>query len=222
MDYTPFTKWVLDNGIAERTLELLIGIAIIATIVSLARYLVGSKSFGIYVPIILAVAYTYTGLRYGLIITTVVIASSLLSSLILNKIRMHYISRMAINYCLIIMTMIVFFIAVKKYSLGLPNMSLIQPLAIISIIGLSDFFVKQQIKKGFKTSILVLVSTIIIASLGWFIITREIISAFMINNLWIIPALIVANILIGQFSGLRFKDLLRFRTIIQDKENVKK
>jgi len=222
MDYTPFTKWVLDNGITERTLELLVGIAIVATIVSLARYLVGSKSFGIYVPIILAVAYTYTGLRYGLIITTVVIASSLLSSLILNKIRMHYISRMAINYCLIIMTMIVFFIAVKKYSLGLPNMSLIQPLAIISIIGLSDFFVKQQIKKGFKTSILVLASTIIIASLGWFIITREIISAFMINNLWIIPALIVANILIGQFSGLRFKDLLRFRTIIQDKENVKK
>lgn len=222
MDYTPFTKWVLDNGITERTLELLVGIAIVATIVSLARYLVGSKSFGIYVPIILAVAYTYTGLRYGLIITTVVIASSLLSSLILNKIRMHYISRMAINYCLIIMTMIVFFIAVKKYNLGLPNMSLIQPLAIISIIGLSDFFVKQQIKKGFKTSILVLASTIIIASLGWFIITREIISAFMINNLWIIPALIVANILIGQFSGLRFKDLLRFRTIIQDKENVKK
>jgi len=222
MDYTPFTKWVLDNGIAERTLELLVGIAIIATIVSLARYLVGSKSFGIYVPIILAVAYTYTGLRYGLIITAVVIASSLLSFLILSRIRMHYISRMAINYCLTIMSLIVFFVVVKKYNLGLPNMSLIQPLAIISIIALSDFFAKQQIKKGFKTTMLVLGSTIIIASLGWFLITREAVSAFMVNNLWLIPALIVVNILIGQFSGLRFKDLLRFRTIIQEKENVKK
>jgi len=222
MDYTPFTKWVLDNGIAEQTLGLLVGIAIIATIVSLARYLVGSKSFGIYVPIILAVAYTYTGLRYGLIITAVVIASSLLSFLILSRIRMHYISRMAINYCLIIMSLIVFFVVVKKYNLGLPNMSLIQPLAIISIIALSDFFAKQQIKKGFKTTMLVLGSTIIIASLGWFLITREAVSAFMVNNLWLIPALIVVNILIGQFSGLRFKDLLRFRTIIQEKENVKK
>jgi len=222
MDYTPFTKWVLDNGISERTLELLVGITIGATIVSLARYLVGSKSFGIYAPIILAVAYTYTGLRYGLIITAVVVASSLLSSMVLNKIRMHYISRMAINYCLIIMTLIVFFIIVKKYNLGLPNMALIQPLALISIIGLSDFFVKQQIKKGPKTSMLVLGSTLIIASLGWFIITRETVSAFMVNNIWIIPALIIVNILIGQFSGLRFKDLLRFRTIIQDKENVKK
>ena len=222
MDYTPFTKWVLDNGIAERTLELLVGMAIVATIVSLARYLVGSKSFGIYAPTILAVAYTYTGLRYGLIITAVVIASSLLSLLILNRIRMHYISRMAINYCLIIMSLIVFFVIVKKYNLGLPNMPLIQPLAIISIIALSDFFAKQQIKKGLKITILVLGSTIIIASLGWFLITRETISEFMINNLWLIPALIIVNILIGQFSGLRAKDLLRFRTIIQDKENVKK
>lgn len=222
MDYTPFTKWVLDNGIAERTLELLVGVAIIATIVSLARYLLGSKSFGIYVPIILAVAYTYTGLRYGLIITAVVIASSLLSFLILSRIRMHYISRMAINYCLTIMSLIIFFVVVKKYNLGLPNMPFIQPLAIISIIALSDFFAKQQIKKGFKTTMLVLGSTIIIASFGWFIITRESVSAFMINNLWLIPALIVINILIGQFSGLRLKDLLRFRTIIQDKENVKK
>ena len=203
MDYTPFTKWVLDNGLSERTLELLVGIAIVATIVSLARYLFGSKSFGIYAPVILAVAFTYTGLRYGLVITAVVITSSLLSYLILSKIRMHYISRMAINYCLIIM-------------------SLIQPLAIISIIGLSDFFAKQQIKKGFKTSILVLGSTLVIASIGWFIITREAISTFMINNLWLIPALIVINILIGQFSGLRFKDIVRFRTIIQDEENVKK
>ncbi|HNR53121.1 MAG TPA: 7TM domain-containing protein [Candidatus Dojkabacteria bacterium] len=222
MDYTPFTKWVLDNGLSERTLELLVGIAIVATIVSLARYLFGSKSFGIYAPVILAVAFTYTGLRYGLVITAVVITSSLLSYLILSKIRMHYISRMAINYCLIIMSLIIFFIIVHKYNLGLPNMSLIQPLAIISIIGLSDFFAKQQIKKGFKTSILVLGSTLVIASIGWFIITREAISTFMINNLWLIPALIVINILIGQFSGLRFKDIVRFRTIIQDEENVKK
>ncbi|HOF78933.1 MAG TPA: 7TM domain-containing protein [Candidatus Dojkabacteria bacterium] len=222
MDYTPFTKWVLDNGLSERTLELLVGIAIVATIVSLARYLFGSKSFGIYAPVILAVAFTYTGLRYGLVITAIVIVSSLLSYLILSKIRMHYISRMAINYCLIIMSLIIFFIIVHKYNLGLPNMSLIQPLAIISIIGLSDFFAKQQIKKGFKTSILVLGSTLVIASIGWFIITREAISTFMINNLWLIPALIVINILIGQFSGLRFKDIVRFRTIIQDEENVKK
>lgn len=222
MDYTPFTKWVLDNGLSEKTLELLVGIAIVATIVSLARYLFGSKSFGIYAPVILAVAFTYTGLRYGLVITAVVIVSSLLSFLILSRIRMHYISRMAINYCLIIMSLIIFFIIVHKYNLGLPNISLIQPLAIISIIGLSDFFAKQQIKKGFKTSILVLGSTLVIASIGWFIITREAISTFMINNLWLIPALIVVNILIGQFSGLRFKDLLRFRTIIQEKENVKK
>lgn len=222
MDYTPFTKWVLDHGIKQHTLELIIGITIVATIVSIARYVVGSRSFGIYAPIILAIAYTYTGLKYGLIITAIVIGISLLSYTILSKIRMHYIARIAINYCLLAIVFILSLILINYLGLGLQNMSIIQPLAIISIFALSDFFTKQYVKKGLKTTSLTLFGTVVIATLGWFVITRQVISSFAVNNLWILPALIILNVLIGQFTGLRIKDIFRFKSIIQDKENAKK
>jgi hypothetical protein len=222
MDYTPFTKWVIDNGINEGVLELILGVTIIATIVSIARYIVGSKTFGIYAPIILCIAFLFTGLKYGLIITAIVIGISLLSYTLLSKIRMHYIARIAINYCLMSIVFLLFLILIKHFGLGLQNMSLIQPLAIISIFALSDFFIKQYVKKGFKNTFMTLSSTVIISALGWFIITREIIYTFLINNLWVLPTLIILNIIIGQFTGLRLKDIFRFRSIIQDKENAKK
>ena len=220
MQYSPFTTWILSNGMPSKTLELLIAITILATIVSIARYIFGSKSYGIYAPIILAIAYSYTGLKYGLAITTVVIITSLFSYSILKKIRMHYITRIAINYCVLALVLVFFFISINYLGLGLENMENIPALATISIAALGEFFTKQYVKKSFKTSLLTLLSTIMISTIGWFVITRDVISTYFFNNLWIIPILILTNILIGQFKGLRFKDLFRFRSIVRSKDNV--
>lgn len=220
MQYSPFTTWLLNHGISNQTLELLAAIAILATIVSIARYVFGSKSYGIYAPIILAIAYSYTGLRYGLVITAVVIATSLLSYSILKKIRMHYITRIAINYCILTISLMTFFILIDTFGLTLENMEYIPSLALISIAALGDFFTKQYVKKSLKTSFVLLFSTIAVSAIGWFTITRESISSYLINNLWIIPVLILVNILIGQFKGLRIKDFFRFRSIVRSKENA--
>ena len=222
MTYTPFTQWILNTGVNQQVLELLLAVMVLATIVSFARYILGTKSYGIYAPIILAIAYSYTGLRYGLAITLVVILTTLFSYTILKKIRMHYIARIAVNYCLLAIFLVIFFIIVKNFGLGLENMPYISGLAVISIAAISDFFIKQYVKKSFKTSVLILFSTVAIAALGWFVITRDVVSNYMLNNLWIVPILIALNILIGQFTGLRIKDLFRFKSVISNKDNVGK
>lgn len=222
MTYTPFTQWILNTGVNQQVLELLLAVMVLATIVSFARYILGTKSYGIYAPIILAIAYSYTGLRYGLAITLVVILTTLFSYTILKKIRMHYIARIAVNYCLLAIFLVIFFIVVKKFGLGLENMPYISGLAVISIAAISDFFIKQYVKKSFKTSVLILFSTVAIAALGWFVITRDVVSNYMLNNLWIVPILIALNILIGQFTGLRIKDLFRFKSVASNKDNVGK
>jgi hypothetical protein len=222
MEYSFFTQLLLDNGISRQILELLVAITLLATLVSIARYIFGSKTYGIYAPIILAISYSYSGLRYGLVVTATVIITTLISYSIIKKIRMHYITRIAINYCLLSITLVLLFLVVDRYGLGLENMANIAPLAVISIAALSDFFIKQYVRKSLQTTALILGSTILIAAIGWYLITRQNVSDFMINNLWIIPSLIFVNLLIGQFKGLRIKDFLRFNSIISEKENVSK
>ena len=143
MYYSTFTQWILEHGVPEKTLELFLAITIVATIVSIFRYLFGTKSYGIYAPILLAIASSYTGLKYGLTITFMVIKVSLLSHLVLKKIRMHYITRIAINYCLLSIALVSCIILIDELGLGLENMSTVPPLALISIAALSDFFTKQ-------------------------------------------------------------------------------
>lgn len=220
MQFSSFTDWILENGISSQTLELLVAITLLATIVSIARYIFGSKTYGIYVPVILAIAYSYTGLKYGLSVTVIVILTTLLSYSILKRVRMHYITRIAINYCMLSISLVIFFLIIDQYGLGLENMSQIPPLAFISIATLSDFFIKQYVQKSFKTSLTILLSTLIVSTIGWYVITRNHISGYIINNLWIVPVLIIINIFIGQFKGLRIKDYFRFKSIT--KENVVK
>lgn len=213
-----FTQWIVDHGVSQTVLELLISVCIVSTIVSIARYIVGSKTYGIYAPIILAIAYSYTGLKYGLAITFVVILTSLLSYSVLRRVRMHYITRIAANYTILSMVLVLFFVIVDTFGLGLENMSNIPPLAFICIATLSDFFIRQYIKKSIKTSVVTLLGTILVAIAGWFIITRDIISNYILNNLWIIPLLTLFNILLGTFKGLRIKDFFRFRFTTRENE----
>jgi len=222
MYYSTFTQWILEHGVPEKTLELFLAITIVATIVSIFRYLFGTKSYGIYAPILLAIAYSYTGLKYGLAITFMVITVSLLSHLVLKKIRMHYITRIAINYCFLSIVLILTFLIVNRYGFGLDNMTNIPPLAVISITALSDFFITSYVRKRVKTSLMVLTATILVSTIGWFVITRKEVSSYIINNLWIIPLLIFVNLLIGQFKGLRIKDFARFSSIVNEKENDNK
>lgn len=217
-DLVAFTQWIIDHGVSQTVLELLISVCIVSTIVSIARYIVGSKTYGIYAPIILAIAYSYTGLKYGLAITFVVILTSLLSYSVLKRVRMHYITRIAANYTILSMVLVLFFIIVDTFGLGLENMSNIPPLAFICIATLSDFFIRQYIKKSIKTSVVTLLGTILVAIAGWFIITRDIISNYILNNLWIIPLLTLFNILLGTFKGLRIKDFFRFRFTTRENE----
>jgi len=210
------TQWLLDHGMSEMALELLIALCILATLVSIAKYVVGSKSYGIYAPILLAISYSYTGLRYGLSITLVVILTSLLTFTVLKRVRMHYITRIATNYTILAMVLIAFFVLIDTFGFGLENMANIPPLAFISIAALSDFFIKQYVKKSLQGSLLTLISTILIAVVGWFVISRDIISEYMINNLWVIPLLTLLNILLGQFTGLRIQDYFRFRISNRD------
>lgn len=222
MEYSTFTTWILEHGVSKQMVELLVAIALLSTIVSLARYIFGSKTYGIYAPIVLAIAYSYTGLKYGLAVTTVVILTTLLSYSFLKKIRMHYITRIAINYCLLSIALVLFFLIIDRYGLGLENLSNIPPLATISIAILSDFFIKQYVLKKLLSGFTILFSTILVSTIGWFVITREYISEYIINNLWIVPVLIFVNLLTGQFKGFKLNDYFRFRSLITEKENVSK
>jgi hypothetical protein len=211
-----FTSWLISHGVSSSILEMMIFVPVLATLVSVARYVLGMKTFGIYAPIILAVAYKFTGLGYGLLLTAIVAASTLLTYTALMRVRMHYITRIAINYVIISICIILGIVAFDSVSIGFNNFHAINPLAIVSIAALSDFFVKMYVKKNLIVTTRTLLETALVSIIGWYLITSKEITQLMVENLWIVPVLILVNLIIGQYPGLRLKDIFRFRSAIAD------
>ncbi|MCC7290023.1 hypothetical protein IT417_02130 [bacterium] len=212
-----FANWLLAFSIPKEVLEILIIIPILATLISIGRYVIGLKTLGIYAPIALAIAYKMTGLRYGLALTFLVIIASLIGYRFLSKVRMHYTTRVAANYTLLSILVITGIITFDSIPfLGLNNFNQISPVGVVLIATLSDFFIKAYIKKSLFTSMRVLLETLLISVIGWYIIRSPNIIELIFHNLWIIPLLVAVNLLLGRYRGFRLKEVLRFQTIPND------
>ncbi len=210
--------WLLNQGLQSTILILLIYLPIIATFVNIARYIIGTKTFGIYAPLMLTVAYIFTGIRIGLITTITVILATFISYSMLKKIRMHYVSRITITYIFSSIAIILEFLLIGYLKIPLtilPQITAVPPLGIVLITTLSDFFIKQYIKKGTASTIRALTGAVSIATIAWAIIRFFPKQDLIINNAGLILlSLIPINLLIGQFSGLKLKDFIRFKNLI--------
>lgn len=212
--------WIISHGVTEELLTVLLLIPVFATIINFSRYILGLKMFSIYAPMVLGFAYIYSGIRFGLLITFAVITATLISYQILKKIRMHYISRVAINYIFITIAVILAItindISPIQLTTTRHDVTTVHPLSVILITTLSYFFIKQQVKKNFTTTLRSLIETVIIGMVGWSLMRYKRFPEFLINNLWYLPVLIGINLLIGVYTGKRFKELFRFKKLMKD------
>ena len=203
-------------NIPRELIELIIFIPIIATLISIGRYLLGLKTLSIYAPIILAIGLKLTGLKYGLVITAFVIIISIMGHELLKRIRMHYITRVAANYIILASALLVTFLLISILPIKIDFVKNINPIGLILIATLSDSFIKMYVKKNLISSIRSLLETLIISVAGWYIITSPNITNWIINNIWIIALLIIINLLLGQYTGFRLKELFRFGGVKKD------
>ncbi len=77
-------------------LNLSVLISIFITIIALARQVIGMKSFGICVPLILSFAFLSIGLKAGLLIFIITLLSGLGLRTLLKHFRLLYLPRLAL------------------------------------------------------------------------------------------------------------------------------
>lgn len=218
--FLDITPWALKIGFTEEMLALLLFIPVLATLINVSRYIFGLKTLGIYAPMTLSFAYIFTGIRFGLLVTTAVIAATLLSYAALRKVRMHYISRTSITYT-IITVLIIAIISLNEVSpISLTserhNISTLSPLGIVLIASLSDFFVKRYVKKSLDSALRALLETVIVAFIGWALLRSEDLTNLLLNyTVIVIVILFLINYFVGKFSGVRVREYLRFKKIVE-------
>jgi len=221
-----FVNSLVIYGIPDNTIALLLLLPVIATVVAFMRQVVGVTTFGIYTPSIITLSFLVIGMYAGLLTLLAAIAVGTLLKPLLNKVRMLFIPKMAIVITVVSLALI--FIVITSTSLGLFDAQFLS-IAIFPMLILSTLvekFVSSKGEKSFASATVIMASTVIVAIVAYFFTGGSIPLGFttlkfeFIKNLMLaypemIFLLLIINIILGKWTGLRFLERIRFREVLR-------
>ncbi len=216
---TPFNfvsygvNFLINRGVSQDTIFLLLALPIVATIISFGRQVVGVKAFGIYVPTIMTLSFIVTGLRYGVAAFLLLLAAATLARIAARRLRILYLPRMAI--VLTIVSSTIFGALVLSAKLGESGILALSIFPILVMMTLTEKFVEVQIEQGNRQAIILTTETLVLAIVSYYIITWNELSTLILGYPELVLITLVINVVLGRFSGLRVFEYFRFRKLLK-------
>jgi len=209
-----FVEQIANFGVPEITVALILMLPVVATFTTFCRQIIGIRGFGIYITLIIAFTFLETELKYGLVIFFVVILAGTLTRLMMKKIRIAYLPRMALVLTSVVLAIFLMFLAGSYLEIvGLLSLSIF-PILIMTLVV--ERFVSAQIEKGDKTAVIMTLETLILAVISYYIINwlwlQQILLHWPILSLFL---LFLINLVLGRWTGLRITEYLRFRELMK-------
>lgn len=211
-------NFLVNRGVPINSIILILMLPIIATILAFARQVIGIKAFGLVTPAMTTVSFLVMGLQYGLIIFVTILLAGTLTRLILRKLRLLYLPRMAL-----VLTSVSFSLLLLL-GLGAANdrSSILSfsifPALILTI--LAEEFISAQFKHGLRNALTITGWTLVLAMSCYAIVSSEIFRTLILSYPETILATIPINIILGQWSGLRLTEYFRFRTLLRHGKRI--
>lgn len=195
-------------GASSETVALLLLLPLVATLVSVMHYVVGVSGYGIFMPTMMAVVMMSTGIFSGLVLFGSILGISLLSNLVLKKMKLHFWPARSMGLMMISIVVI-----------GLMNfLKDISVYSVLFMILLAEEFVRTQLAKSKKEAITLTVGTLILAIVGAIVLNANGIQQLVLDNPVVsILIVVVVNIIVGNYKGIRLTEIKRFKNAIRKK-----
>lgn len=207
----------VSRGVPENTVVLMLLLPLVATLVSVIHYVIGFSGYGIFMPTMIAVALLATGTGGGLILFAVILVITLLSNILVKKIKLHYWPARSIT--LLFVSMGTFGAMVLASYIEMVDVSKISIFPILFMILLTEEFVRTQLIKSKKEAVSLTVGTLILAIAGAMIMGIRGIQEMVLGHAEIVILIvIIINVLVGKYGGIRLTEIKRFKGAIRKKE----
>lgn len=204
-------NYLINKGVAIDNIFLLLMLPIIATLIAFLRQILGIKTFGIYTPTIISLAFIATGLKYGLTIFLIILLVATVLRFLLRKFKLLYLPRMAIVLCIVALVLLLLFV-LGAYSnkTGMIGLSIFPVLVLIILV---EKFISVQIEKGGFTAILLSVETILVSVICYWVVNWEWFKTLILSYPELVLVTLLINIILGRWAGLRLSEYFRFRRL---------
>jgi len=206
-------NFLVNRGIPINSITLVLMLPVIATILSFSRQVIGIKAFGIITPAMAALSFLVMGLQYGLIVFAAVLISGTATRLLVRRLHLLYLPRMALVLTSVSLAILLLFgLGVASDTTTAVSFSIF-PVLILTL--LAEEFIAVQFSSGAKQAFTITAWTLILAIACYYIVSWELLRTLILSYPETILLAIPFNIIIGRFTGLRLTEYFRFRKLLR-------
>ena len=214
VSFMDFSLFILPNE-SQNAFKRLLLIPIGALVVVLLRVLVGLKTSGTFMPVLLAMAFVQTELIPGVTMFLLVVSIGLIVRSYLSALNLLLVAR--ISAVLIVVVGIMAMVAVVAYKLGFQDAITITffPMIILAwtIERMSIIWEEDGAKEVFTQG----GGSLLVSIFAYFAMTNQTMQFWTFNFPEFLLAVLGLIILIGRYSGYRLSELYRFASMVKKK-----
>jgi len=199
-------------GISQNLLKIILMIPLGALVVVIFRNVIGLETFGTFLPALIATASRETGIWWGLAGFFFIILVSAMVRKFLDYLQLLHSPKMAIMLTVVVISMLLMTVfAVQSSLLALAHISLF-PIAILAITA--ERFAIIQEEQGLIKALRISFFTAIVIIAAYALMSSLFMQSLIIAFPELLLFLIVLNLWLGKWVGMRVSEFVRFRSLI--------
>ncbi len=195
----------------QATFRILLLVPIGALMVCILRNIIGFPTFGIFMPVLMALAFRSTGLDYGLAIFTGVILVGYVMRSVLDKLHLLLVPRLSVILTAVIGCFT--FLAVLGNKLGVRELMAVGLLPFVILTMMIERFFVIVEEAGIQEGLRNAAGSAAVAAITHAIIHIQTLQLTFFVYPELLLALAALQILLGRYTGYRVSELVRFRAL---------
>ena len=205
-------NYLLSHGVSGQTVILLLMLPVIATIFSFLKQVIGITTFGLYTPSIVALSFLALGWWIGLLFLIFILVTGYATRTLMKRWRLLYIPKVAIILVVVSFTLLLLVAIGTWFGLSFTRDTVF---ILLILSTLAENFLNLKTEEGWWSALLSIVETIFGALLCFFVVQWQFLQSIVLAYPEIIIATIPINIFLGQWTGLRLIEYVRFREVFK-------
>ena len=211
-------KSLLDNGVSLRILQFLLVIPFGVLFVVLFKNVVGLRTFGTFLPALMAMAVQETGILQGLLAFLLVLGVTVLLRYPLDKLGLLHTPKLAVMMIVVIFSLILVSFLARIWELeGLTalNSTTLFPVAILTLTA--ERIALTISEEGMSAMLRTLIQTIIVITVCYLVMSSVALQSLVLAFPELLLGVIAIDLWIGSWIGIRIMEFYRFRGLIFEK-----
>ncbi|GAA4279417.1 7TM domain-containing protein [Aquimarina mytili] len=203
---------IVESGILPKNaLSLLLLLPLGGLLVAFLRNVVGVKTFGVFLPVLIAFSLLHTGYISGVVLFICLILLVGLISYPFDKIGLLYTPKLVISLTIMVSLMIGATMLGIKYNITWLTTLTFFPTIILTIAA--ERFSRSTVEDGYKMAIDKLFQTLIATTICYGVLSLSWLPSVLIIFPECILLIIATAMLLGRYIGIRWVEFYRFRPL---------